>query len=74
MLLTGTAALALAAAVLSKVLSPQYLLWAAPPLALLPARARGAAAALIAFYLALPLTQWLFPAHFAELVGVPRPA
>jgi len=73
MLLTGTAALALAAAVLSKVLSPQYLLWAAPPLALLPARARGAAAALIAFYLALPLTQWLFPAHFAELVAFLTP-
>jgi hypothetical protein len=72
-LLLGTAALVLSAAILTKVLSPQYLLWALPPLALLPTRSWWARAALYAFYCALPLTQWLFPDHFGELVGLLEP-
>jgi hypothetical protein len=72
-LLLGTAALVLSATILSKVLSPQYLLWALPPLALLPTRSWWTRAALCAFYCALPLTQWLFPDHFGDLVGLLEP-
>lgn len=70
-LLMGTATLTLAAAVLSKVLSPQFLLWVMPPLALLPlpraARWR-AILALVLFLCALPLTQWVYPMHYGDLV------
>ena len=55
-LLIGTATLVLSAAMLSKVLSPQYLIWVMPPFALLPLRPRLTMAALAAFYAALPLT------------------
>jgi hypothetical protein len=72
-LLLGTAALVLSAAILSKVLSPQYLLWTLPPLALLPTRSWWTRAALCAFYCALPLTQWLFPDHFGDLVVLLEP-
>jgi hypothetical protein len=73
-LLAGTAGLVLSAAILSKVLSPQYLLWAMPPLALLPLRSRRAIIALVAFYVALPLTQWIYPLHYGDLVRLLLPA
>jgi hypothetical protein len=70
-LLVGTVTLTLAAAVLSKVLSPQFLLWVMPPLVLLPlpraARWR-AILALVLFLATLPLTQWIYPMHYGELV------
>jgi hypothetical protein len=72
-LLLGTAALVLSATILSKVLSPQYLLWALPPLALLPAGSWWTRTALCAFYSALPLTQWIFPDHFGDLVVLLAP-
>ena len=76
-LLVGTATLTLAAAVLTKVLSPQFLLWVMPPLALLPlpraARWR-AILALVLFLAALPLTQWVYPMHYGELVHYLMPA
>ncbi len=81
-LFVGTAMLVLASAMLSKVLSPQFLLWAMPPLALLPVP-RGAhrrvttvatVAALILFLATLPLTQWVYPLHYGELVRYIRPA
>jgi len=76
-LLVGTATLTLAAAVLTKVLSPQFLLWVMPPLALLPlpraARWR-AILALVLFLAALPLTQWVYPMHYGELVRYLMPA
>ncbi len=70
-LLVGTATLTFAAAILSKVLSPQFLLWALPPLALLPLPRAGrwrAILALVLFLAALPLTQWIYPLHYGELV------
>jgi len=48
-----------------KVLSPQYLLWLYPLLPLLgrrPLRAWGV------FSVALLLSQWIFPAHYYQLV------
>jgi hypothetical protein len=72
-LLLGTAALVLSATILSKVLSPQYLLWALPPLARLPAGSWWTRTALCAFYSALPLTQWIFPDHFGDLVVLLAP-
>ena len=69
----GTATLVLSAAILSKVLSPQYLIWVMPPFALLPLRPRLTIAALAAFYVALPLTQWIYPLHYGELVQLLRP-
>lgn len=71
--LTGTAALVFAAAILSKVLSPQYLIWVMAPLALLPLRPRPTIVALLAFFAALPLTQWLYPLHYGELVRLITP-
>jgi len=81
-LFVGTATLVLASAMLSKVLSPQFLLWAMPPLALLPlprgahrrAGAVATVAALVLFLAALPLTQWIYPMHYGELVRYIRPA
>lgn len=81
-LFVGTATLVLASAMLSKVLSPQFLLWAMPSLALLPMsrgthqRAAGIAtvAALVLFLAALPLTQWIYPLHYGELVRYIAPA
>jgi hypothetical protein len=67
-LLSGVACLVLAAAILSKVLSPQYLLWAMPPLALLPLRPWRHVVAVAAFGAALPLTQWIYPLHYGDLV------
>lgn len=71
--LVGAAALILAAAILSKVLSPQYLLWVMPVLALLPWRARPLLLAVLAFGAALPLTQWIYPMHYGELVRLLSP-
>lgn len=67
-LLLGTALLVFAAATLNKVLSPQYMIWAMPSLALLPLRPRLTPVALIAFAASLPLTQWIYPVHYGELV------
>jgi hypothetical protein len=72
-LLVGTATLVLAAAILTKVLSPQYLIWVMPLCALLPLRPRLIPAALAAFYAALPLTQWIYPLHYGELVQLLTP-
>lgn len=72
-LLIGTAALIIAAAILTKVLSPQYLLWIMPAMALLPLRSRPLLVALVAFYAALPLTQWVYPMHYGELVRLLSP-
>jgi hypothetical protein len=72
-LLVGAATLVLAAAILSKVLSPQYLIWVMPPIALLPLRSRLTTLALAAFYVALPLTQWIYPLHYGELVQLLAP-
>jgi uncharacterized membrane protein len=72
-LLVGTATLILAAAILSKVLSPQYLFWVIPALALLPLNARTLRLAVLAFGLALPLTQWIYPMHYGELVRLLSP-
>ena len=69
----GTATLVLAAAILSKVLSPQYLIWVMPLFAVLPLRPRLTLAALAAFYAALPVTQWIYPWHYGELVQLLRP-
>jgi hypothetical protein len=66
LLTSGT--LMIAAAILSKVLSPQYLLWAMPGLATLPARPRLAMAGAALFVVALPVTQWVYPIHYGELV------
>jgi hypothetical protein len=72
-LLVGTATLVLATAILSKVLSPQYLIWVLPLCAVLPLRPRLILAALAAFYAALPLTQWIYPLHYGELVQLLTP-
>jgi hypothetical protein len=63
----------LSAAILSKVLSPQYLIWVLPLFAVLPLRPRLTLAALTAFYGALPLTQWIYPLHYGELVQLLTP-
>ena len=63
----------LSAAILSKVLSPQYLIWVMPPVAVLPLRPRLTTLALAAFYVALPLTQWIYPLHYGELVQLLSP-
>lgn len=88
-LLMGTAALILASAILTKVLSPQYLLWVMPSFALLPLsrapagdvravtgrphRSALAIVSLVAFGAALPLTQWIYPMHYGELVQLVLP-
>lgn len=72
-LLLGSALLIVGAAILSKVLSPQYLIWIMPALALLPLRSRTAIVAVIAFGAALPLTQWIYPMHYGELVILATP-
>lgn len=72
-LLIGSAALVVAATILNKVLSPQYLIWAMAPLALLPLRPRATIVTLCAFIAALPLTQWLYPLHYGELVQLISP-
>jgi Glycosyltransferase family 87 len=69
----GTATLVLSTAILSKVLSPQYLIWVMPLFAVLPLRPRLTLAALAAFYAALPLTQWIYPLHYGELVQLLTP-
>lgn len=71
-LLLATATLTVAAAILSKVLSPQYLIWTLAPLAALPLR-RATLVALLAFGAALPLTQWIYPLHYGELVQLITP-
>ncbi len=73
LMLIGAALLVLAAAVLGKVLSPQYVLWVMPFMALLPGRSRATAFALGAFVAALPLTQWVYPMHYGELVKLLTP-
>ncbi len=72
-LLVGSATLLLAVTLLSKVLSPQYLLWALPGLAVLPLRSWRAVAAVVLFLAALPLTQWIYPLHYGELVRLITP-
>jgi len=72
-LLAGLATLLLAVTLLSKVLSPQYLLWALPGLAVLPLRSWRAVAAVVLFLAALPLTQWIYPLHYGELVRLITP-
>ncbi len=72
-LLAGSATLLLAVTLLSKVLSPQYLLWALPGLAVLPLRSWRAVAAVVLFLAALPLTQWIYPLHYGELVRLITP-
>jgi hypothetical protein len=69
----GAATLVLSAAILSKVLSPQYLIWVMPLFAVLPLRPRLTLVALAAFYAALPLTQWIYPLHYGELVQLLSP-
>lgn len=72
-LLEATSSLVMVAAILSRVLSPQYLLWAIPLMVLLPLRHRWYAAALVAFGTALPLTQWIYPLHYGDLVRLLLP-
>jgi len=72
-LFAGSATLLLAVTLLSKVLSPQYLLWALPGLAVLPLRSWRAIAAVVLFLAALPLTQWIYPLHYGELVRLITP-
>jgi hypothetical protein len=67
-ILLASAALIMAASIVSKVLSPQYLLWAMPGLSALPRRPRLAMAGAALFVVALPLTQWIYPLHYGELV------
>ena len=71
--LASTTALLLADTVLSKVLSPQYLLWTLPSIALLPLHSRRAVAVVVVFLVALPLTQWIYPLHYGELVRLITP-
>ncbi len=72
-LFAGSATLLLAVTLLSKVLSPQYLLWALPGLAMLPLRSWRAIVAVVLFLAALPLTQWIYPLHYGELVRLITP-
>ncbi len=68
-ILLASAAVIVAASMLTKVLSPQYLIWSMPGLAALPARPRLAAFGSGLFVAALPLTQWIYPLHYGELVS-----
>jgi hypothetical protein len=68
-ILLASAALIVAASMMSKVLSPQYLIWAMPGLAALPARSRLAMVGVALFIAALPLTQWIYPLHYGELIS-----
>jgi hypothetical protein len=68
-ILLASAVLIVAASMLSKVLSPQYLIWSMPGLAALPSRPRPAMIGLALFVAALPLTQWIYPLHYGELVS-----
>jgi hypothetical protein len=62
-----TAAAILAFMLAGKVLSPQFLLWLYPLLAILVARQ---ATAWALFGLALLLSSWIFPAHWSDLVSL----
>ena len=81
-ILIGTSAITLASAIMSKVLSPQYLIWVMAPLALLPVRWPTPrprfrwlfAGAVVAFLASLPLTRWIYPLHFGELVHLLLPS
>ena len=44
-----------------------------PLFAVMPLRLRLSLAALAAFYAALPLTQWIYPLHYGELVQLLTP-
>jgi hypothetical protein len=67
-LLLGVAATIAAALVFNKVLSPQYLIWLVPPLALLDRRARAIAWPLSG--VAMLLTLAYFPNHFGDVTRV----
>jgi hypothetical protein len=62
----AAAATVTAFAVLGRVLSPQYLLWLVPLVALLAPRLRAAAALLVA---AMLLTRAIYPARYDALVA-----
>jgi hypothetical protein len=64
-LLTAAAAAVCAFIVFDRVLSPQYLIWLAPLVAVLPGR-RGAAA-IVMLACAMCMTQIWYPLHFIEL-------
>jgi hypothetical protein len=66
-----TAAAILAFMLAGKVLSPQFLLWLYPLLAVLVTRQ---ATAWALFGLALLLSSWIFPAHWSDLVSLTRGA
>ena len=64
-LLTATAAAVCAFIVFDRVLSPQYLIWLAPLVAMINGRRGLAAMALLAC--AMAMTQIYYPLHFAPL-------
>jgi hypothetical protein len=63
--LTASAAAVCAFIVFDRVLSPQYLIWLAPLVAVLPGRRGLAAVALLAC--AMSMTQIYYPLHFDPL-------
>jgi hypothetical protein len=64
-LLTAATAAVCAFIVFDRVLSPQYLIWLAPLVAVLPGR-RGVAA-MVMLAAAMSMTQIWYPLHFIEL-------
>lgn len=65
-LLAAFAATLLVAVVFSKVLSAQYVVWLIPAALLIPGRLGTLTATLTA--LAMPLTQWVYPALYPDLI------
>src|SRR5205823_670553 len=66
LILAGAASVAVAIA-FAKVFSPQYLLWLAPLVVVIPGRRRAALAGLFA---ACALTAWVFPTHWLGLLSL----
>src|SRR5205823_11890840 len=66
LILAGAASIAVVIAC-AKVFSPQYLLWLAPLVVVIPGRRRAALAGLLG---ACSLTAWVFPSHWLALLSL----